>query len=122
MKKEPKSIEEKQSPAEKAFWELWLQLNELQGHNPIREHRFSTVSTWRFDFAWPHRKIAVEIEGGTWSGGRHTRGKGFEGDCRKYNQATVEGWRVLRYTPQMFKADPVIIIRQIEALINGRSS
>jgi hypothetical protein len=53
---------------------------------------------WRFDFAWPDRMLAVETEGGVWSGGRHTRGGGYIGDCAKYNAATLLGWRVLRYT------------------------
>jgi len=46
-------------------------------------------------------KIAIEIEGGIWSGGRHTRGKGFESDVEKYNTATLLGWRVFRLTGSM---------------------
>src|SRR5687768_16750315 len=26
---------------------------------------------WRFDFAWPELKVAVECDGGTFTGGRH---------------------------------------------------
>jgi hypothetical protein len=52
---------------------------------------------WRFDFAWPSHKIAVEIEGGTWGKSRHTTGAGFMADCEKYNAATVHGWLVLRF-------------------------
>lgn len=44
--------------------------------------------------------IAVEIEGGVWTGGRHTSGSGFLGDMEKYNEAAAAGWRVLRFTPQ----------------------
>jgi very-short-patch-repair endonuclease len=63
----------------------------------VREHRFDPSRRWRFDFAWPAHMLAVEIEGGVWSGGRHTRGAGFVGDCEKYNTATLAGWRVLRF-------------------------
>ena len=59
---------------------------------------------WRFDFAWPDRGLAVEVEGGTWSGGRHTRGGGFEGDCEKYNAAALLGWKVLRFTGGMVES------------------
>jgi very-short-patch-repair endonuclease len=58
---------------------------------------------WRFDFAWPDRMLAVEVEGGVWVSGRHTRGSGFVKDAEKYNAATVLGWRVLRYTDREVK-------------------
>ena len=65
---------------------------------PVREHRFGN---WRFDFAWPIHMLAVEVDGGTWSGGRHTRGAGYERDCVKLAEATLAGWRVLRVTGDM---------------------
>lgn len=64
-----------------------------------REYRFHPERKWRFDFAFPEHKVAVEIEGGVWSHGRHTRGSGFVKDCDKYNSAAILGWRVLRFTP-----------------------
>lgn len=70
---------------------------------PEREHRFDSDRQWRFDFAWPALRLAVEIEGGVWSGGRHTRGSGFVADCDKYNAATLAGWRVLRFTERHVK-------------------
>lgn len=66
-----------------------------------RELTFHPTRKWRFDLAWPTRRLAVEVEGGTWSGGRHVRGKGYEGDIEKYNAAQALGWLVLRVTPQM---------------------
>jgi hypothetical protein len=45
--------------------------------------------------------LAVEVEGGSWIAGRHVRGRGFEADCEKYNQAVLLGWRVLRFTSAM---------------------
>lgn len=65
------------------------------------EYKFHPQRMWRFDFANVDRKIAVEIEGGIWSGGSHTRGKGFEEDCEKYNEANILGWRVYRFTAGM---------------------
>ena len=70
---------------------------------PEREYRFDSVRRWRFDFAWPAKKVAVECEGGHWSGGRHVRGSGFEKDAEKYNRAALLGWRVLRFTATMLK-------------------
>lgn len=82
---------------------LLNQLKAFKYPQPEEEHRFHPVRRWRFDFAWPDQKVAVEIEGGVWTGGRHTRGKGFEGDCVKYNTAQLMGWTVLRFTTGQVK-------------------
>ena len=66
----------------------------------IREYKFHPTRKWRFDFAHVATKTAIEIEGGTWSGGRHTRGSGYSKDCEKYNEAAKLGWCVLRYTAE----------------------
>lgn len=66
---------------------------------PDREYAFHPSRRWRFDFAWPQHMVAVEVEGGIWTRGRHTRGAGFEADAEKTNAATALGWRVYRYTP-----------------------
>ncbi len=64
------------------------------------EHRFHPTRKWRFDFAWPEQRVALEMEGGVWTKGRHTRPKGFLKDMQKYNAAAVLGWRVVRVTPK----------------------
>lgn len=71
---------------------------------PVREHRFHPVRRWRFDFAWPLQKIAVEVEGGVWTRGRHTRPSGFVRDMEKYNTAAALGWRVLRVEPKHMRS------------------
>ena len=68
---------------------------------PEREFRFHDTRKWRFDFAYPDKQIAIEVEGGVYKNGRHTRGTGFTNDCEKYNAATELGWRVFRYTTAM---------------------
>jgi len=65
---------------------------------PEREYKFHPKRKWRFDFALPDRMVAIEIEGGVWSGGRHTRGSGYIKDLEKYNQAALMGWAILRFT------------------------
>ena len=85
---------------------------------PAREVKFHPTRRWRFDFAWPDRFIALETEGGTWAGGRHTRGSGFEGDCHKYNAAAILGWRVLRVTATMVKDGTAL--EQIEQMLEAK--
>ena len=79
-----------------------LALNRLLFPGWTAEHKFDAKRRWRFDFAHFERGIAIEIEGGVYSRGRHVRPKGFLGDMEKYNRAAVLGWRVLRMTPQQF--------------------
>lgn len=66
-----------------------------------REHRFHHERKWRADWVlWEGPLVLVECEGGAWTHGRHTRGKGFIGDMEKYNVAAKLGYHVLRFTPQ----------------------
>lgn len=65
----------------------------------VKEFKFHPVRKWRFDYAIPEYKIALEVEGGVWTGGRHTSSVGFMKDMEKYNTATLMGWRVFRTTP-----------------------
>lgn len=67
--------------------------------NPEMEYKFHPVRKWRIDYAWPLCYLAVEIEGGIWTRGRHTRGSGFAKDIEKYNALTEAGWALLRYPP-----------------------
>jgi very-short-patch-repair endonuclease len=73
----------------------------LPGKKVVTEHRFHPVRRWRFDIAIPELKIAIEIEGGAWVNGRHTRASGFIKDMEKYNSAVLLGWRLFRYAPGM---------------------
>jgi very-short-patch-repair endonuclease len=79
-----------------------------------REYRFHPTRKFRFDYAIPSKKIAIEQEGGAWTNGRHTRGKGYISDMEKYNLATSMGWRVLRFTPeQMMKTETINLIKKV---------
>ena len=82
-----------------------------------RELRFAPPRRWRFDFAWPQQRIALEIEGGAWVGGRHNRGAGYVNDLEKYNTATLLGWRLLRVTPEMVSDGTALLL--IEALLDN---
>ena len=101
----PKVSKRKDSTAEIL---LMKHMEEL-GIGYEREYRFHRERKWRFDFAigafeWSSGPYAIEIEGGAWTQGRHTRGKGFIEDIRKYNEAARLGWTVIRFTPSMIEA------------------
>jgi len=86
-----------------------------------REHGFAKEigRRWRFDFAWPRHKLAVEVEGGSAINGRHVRPKGFRDDGEKYNAAVLLGWRVLRYTTAMVMKDTGLVIDQIKTALHN---
>ena len=71
---------------------------------------------FRFDCACPSEKIAIEIEGAIWTHGRHNRPVGMQQDMEKYNLATLEGWRILRYTPEQLMKAPGKILADIRKL------
>jgi hypothetical protein len=79
---------------------------------PVREYQFVPDRRWRFDLAWPDRRIAVELEGGVWIRGAHTRGRGYEKDLAKYNRAGILGWTLIRMTPrQALRPESLEMIR-----------
>lgn len=79
---------------------LKIQIEADRVRPPFPEYRFDPVRRWRFDFAWPLDKLAVEIEGGIskWVPGRHQRAEGMQKDLDKYNAAVLAGWRLLRFS------------------------
>lgn len=64
----------------------------------VKELRFHDKRRWRFDYAFPALKVAVEVDGGVWSGGRHINPAGYINDMEKLNTAASMGWLVLRIT------------------------
>lgn len=83
---------------------------------PIIEYQFHPERKWRFDYYWQQNRFALEVEGGVWTGGRHTRGTGFLKDMEKYNTATIMGFRIIRTVPDDLTSDTTI--RMIKQLIN----
>jgi very-short-patch-repair endonuclease len=83
---------------------LDLHIRAAQLPKPVQELKFHPIRRWRFDRAWPDKMVALEIDGGVWTNGRHSRGVGYTNDCRKLNEAVLLGWRVLRVTGPMVKS------------------
>lgn len=79
----------------------------LKEYGFVKEYKFCTGRRWRFDYANIEKKVAIEIEGGIWVNGRHTRGFGYLNDIDKYNMAVLLGWRLLRFTYDHFNNDRI---------------
>lgn len=80
-----------------------------------REFQFHPKRKWRADFHLIDQKILIEVEGGIWSNGRHTRAKGYLGDMEKYNAATALGYRIFRYSTEQVKSG--MAIKEIMELV-----
>lgn len=86
------------SPQQNAQFMLSLRAAGLPA--PIDEFRFAAPRRWRFDFAWPEYNLALEIQGGIWIGGRHSRGATLVKEWEKLNTAAELGWRVVYCQPK----------------------
>lgn len=95
MPAKPKNTPSK--PAGDRVFLLSLQSLRLPVAEP--EYRFCPDRNWRVDYAWPDYRLALEVEGGVWTQGRHNRGSGFMKDMEKYNRLAALGWRLIRCTP-----------------------
>lgn len=86
----------------KADLAMRFQCKALGLPDPVAEFRFHETRRWRFDYAFPAEKVALEIDGGVFmdGGGRHTRGSGYRDDCEKLAEAAILGWRVIRCLPE----------------------
>lgn len=85
---------------------------------PCREYRFRPDRRWRLDLAWPKERVAVEIHGGEWTGGRHNRQIGA--DCEKARALALEGWLLLSYTGSQMRDAPGLMVAEIRQALEMR--
>lgn len=97
---------------------LWVLKNEGVIDGYVEELQFHESRKFRFDWAIPSLKIAIEFEGVMSKKSRHTTVTGYSRDCTKYNEAQKLGWIVLRYTVINYK-DFVNDLNEILCKKNG---
>jgi very-short-patch-repair endonuclease len=91
--------------------ELLFQHIKLVGlPTPEREYRFAPPRRYRADFAYPERKILVEVQGGIYTRGAHSRGIGLERDYEKLNLAQLLGYKVFQFSRKMIESGEAISI------------
>lgn len=98
----------------------WLELNLQYWCNEKsvsleREVKFAADRKWRFDWAIPAYKIAIEYEGIFSVKSRHTTNAGFTNDTEKYNRAAAKGWKVLRFTANNYKT----LVNELNRCMHG---
>ena len=85
---------------------LEAQLKRIDVPEWMAEYKWHSTREWRFDFAWPDLRVAVEVEGLVRNAtqGGHQNMKGYSDNCEKYNHAQLWGWQVYRFTNQHIKS------------------
>lgn len=74
-----------------------------------REYRFAPPRRWRADLAFLEPiRLLVEVNGGGWIAGRHSREPGMSNDAQKQNTAQLLGWTVLVFTPSMIDSGEAV--------------
>lgn len=107
--------------SEGVFTFYWTTLKSEGTPDPMAEYKFCNTRRWRFDFAWPEHKVALEIDGNAWrvaGGGRHSS----PSDMEKMSAAAALGWRVFRLSPSMLREDPSYWVGIIEKALSGSVS
>jgi hypothetical protein len=127
-------VRRKRDPRDVLYVMLCKQCKALGLPEPETEQKFHPDRKWKFDYAWPavvanrplydrdariqwagvcedmeiteKVSLAIEIQGGTYLRGKHSRGAGQANDMEKYNEAQRLGWRVLLFDSNMISSQP----------------
>lgn len=130
-KKESKP--KKKDALENDFYTAWQTYG--TGHTVTRQYavksnRYVTPKrrnpkTYNIDFCWVGLKFCVEIQGGTYGNGAHSRGAGYAADRKRIRDLSFMGWIVWEYTTDDLKPNTLYdtilevsaFIKQIEAVL-----
>ena len=89
-----------------------FQLDAL-GIDYVRQYRAIKGRKFAFDFAFPDKRLLVEINGGTYTVGAHSTGKGIARDYEKNNLAQLAGWRCLAFDGKAVRSgEAVEVVRK----------
>lgn len=110
------------SELEAEFLRVW-RLHPLAGRygEPRTQFRFHPVRQWKMDFAWCAHMVYLEINGGQWTGGRHSGGSGAEGDAEKQNAAVLDGWLPILFWTSQLNRDPIGCVETVIAAIERKN-
>lgn len=109
------SLKVRKDKADEAFRRKWFAsfcaLNGIP--NPVEDFRFAKPDRqWQIDLSWPDHRVGIEVQGGVWVTGAHSRGAQQIKDFEKLNAAQLRGWVILQFTPaQLCTAETMSIIR-----------
>jgi Protein of unknown function (DUF559) len=113
----PLAAPESESPMESE-----ARLVMIDGGLPLPVLQYEIVDrnwrTWRVDFAWPDRRVAVEYDGYDW----HSDVERFRRDRHKRAALQEIGWAVLSIVADDVRRDPWDMLRRIEVELHRSSA
>ena len=109
-------MEKKESAQSKLETKVARQLSMANFPAWEQQFRFHPTRRWRLDFAWPECKVAMEVNGGTFIGGRHSNGPAMHSEYEKLNAAQSDGWIVLQFDTWHVR-DEEIVPAMFDALV-----
>jgi very-short-patch-repair endonuclease len=85
----------------------------------VREYPYAQIigRKYRADFAFVPDRLLIQVEGGIYTNGKHTRGAGFESDCERDAIAVTLGWCVLRVCDKHIRTG--IALKWVESCLLG---
>ncbi len=101
-------------------------LNNVGGVPPYERNYRKGIPGRRLeaDFAWPRYKVGIEVQGGTWlpKSGKASGhvGAGQTRDFKKMNLFIENDWKVLQWSSDMIRDDPVFCIEQLKRVLKQR--
>ena len=107
-----------QSELEYIFEQIW---NERFPNLPLEtEVRFCPKRRFRFDFLEPKSKVAIEINGGNYARGRHTRPQALESEYEKILLAASLGYTYIILTESMIYNEEKDFLGTMETIIGSK--
>jgi hypothetical protein len=85
---------------------------------PAIDARWHPTRRWEWDLSWPEYKVALEVQGGLYTGGKHVRVAGYLNDVAKLNEGQLLGWLVLWCVPRQL--DDGTALALIRAALKAR--
>ena len=102
------------SKYEEEFWQ-YMNSTEWLYDLPIRQHKAIPKRRFSVDFAWLDAKVCVEVEGGFYTKGGHSRYGAPFPDAEKKNLLQLLGWIVIE-APAGWHVSDEVLGHLVEAL------
>jgi hypothetical protein len=84
---------------------------------PVPKHEYAFAKSigrnFRFDHCW-NEWLALEVQGGIWTGGRHVRGAALLDEHEKLRYAVLLGYSVIFCTPKEVESGEIFaFVREV---------